>query len=201
MQYTLSENKDSGAPHGDQSASVVAAAFPAARACRVDVQQSRLTVRVFRSGLFRAFADDHVIKAPLAEGSLGDSATPRVQIVVDARRMRVLGPKASDKDRGDVQTRLLGSEVLDRDPFPKITFQSSAIQRVDPNRWLVRGELGLHGQTHAISVKVALEGQQYKRSATVRPSDFGITPIRIAGGTVEVKGDVTIDFDIVASER
>lgn len=103
-------------------------------------------------------------------------------------RMRVLDPKASDKDRGDVQTRMLGSEVLDVDRFPKITFQSSAIQRAGSDGWLVRGELGLHGQTHAISVKVVLEGQHY-------------TPIRIAGGTVQVKDDVKIDFDIVAAER
>ena len=183
------------------SASVVAAAVPSAQARRVDVQHSRLTVRVFKSGLFRAFADDHVIEAPLAEGSLGDSATPGVQIVVDARRMQVLDPKASDKDRRDVRTRMLGPEVLDVDRFPKITFQSSAIQRVDPGGWLVRGELALHGQTHAISVSVVLEGQHYKGSATVRRSDVGITPIRIAGGTVQVKDDVTIDFDIVAAER
>jgi hypothetical protein len=33
----------------------------------------------------------------------------------------------------------------------------------------------------------------------VRQSDFGMTPIRIAGGTVKVKDDVTIEFDIVTA--
>ncbi len=43
--------------------------------------------------------------------------------------------------------------------------------------------------------------RHYTGSATVRQSDFGMTPIRIAGGTVQVKDDVKIDFDIVAGER
>ena len=115
--------------------------------------------------------------------------------------MRVLDPSASDKDRRDVQTRMLGPEVLDANRFPQIRFRSSATQRVDPDGGLVRGELELHGQTHAVSVNVVLGNRHYKGSATVRQSDFGITPIRVAGGTVTVKDDVTIDFDIVAIER
>lgn len=31
----------------------------------IDPKRSTVTVRVFKSGLFRAFADDHVIEAPL----------------------------------------------------------------------------------------------------------------------------------------
>ena len=40
------------------------AAPTSAQPRRIDVQKSMLTVRVFKSGLFRAFADDHVIQAP-----------------------------------------------------------------------------------------------------------------------------------------
>src|ERR1700726_1179107 len=78
----------------------------------IDPKRSTVTVRVFKSGLFRAFADDHVIEAPVADGSLDDSATPNVRIAIDARDMRVLDPGLSPKDRRDVQTRMLGPEVL-----------------------------------------------------------------------------------------
>src|ERR1700741_2498117 len=58
----------------------------------IDVERSTVTVRVFKSGLFRPFADDHTIQAPLAEGTFEDTAPPHVQIVIDSRQMRVLDP-------------------------------------------------------------------------------------------------------------
>lgn len=159
-----------------------------------------LTVRVFKAGLFRAFADNHTIQAPISEGSLDDSATPNVQLTIDARRMKVLDPGLSSKDREDVQTRMLGPDVLDTSRFAQIRFRSTAVQRLDADRWLVRGNLELHGQIHQIALTVALERGHYKGSTTLRQSDFAITPISIAGGTVRVKDEVTIEMDIVTAQ-
>ena len=167
----------------------------------IDTGRSTVTVRVFKSGLFRAFADDHLVQAPLAEGSLDDSATPHVQIVIDARRMRVLDPGLSAGDRQEVQRRMLGPEVLDVDRFQWISFHSVAIHRLDAGGWLVRGELELHGQIHAVTVNVFHENSRYKGSATLRQSDFGIAPISILGGTVKVKDEIKIGFDIATTER
>jgi hypothetical protein len=180
----------------------LASAAPGSAEDRViDAQRSTLTVRVFKSGLFRAFADDHIIQAPLMDGSLDDSAAPHVQIVIDARRMRVLDPGLSAKDRQEVQARMLGSEVLDVNRFQWISFHSVAIQRLDAGGWLVRGELDLHGQIHAILVNVLPEKSHYKGSVTLRQSDFGIVPISIAGGTVKVKDEIEIAFDIALTGR
>lgn len=167
----------------------------------VDVQRSTITVRVSKSGLFRAFADNHVIQAPLVEGSVDDAATPHVELVVDAHRMRVLDPNLSPKDRADLQARMLGPEVLDTNRFLQIRFHSTAVQRVEADHWIVRGDLDLHGQTHQVSVKVARESGRYKGSTTLRQTDFAITPISIAGGTVKVKDEITIEFDIVTADR
>ena len=166
----------------------------------IDTQRSTVTVRVFKSGLFRAFADDHIVQAPLVEGSLDDSATPHVQIVIDARRMRVLDPGLSAKDRQEVEGRMLGPEVLDVNRFQWISFHSVAVQRLDAGGWLVRGELDLHGRIHGVLVNVKPEGGHYKGSVPVRQSDFGIVPISVAGGTVKVKDEIVIDFDIVAAD-
>ncbi len=165
----------------------------------VDTERSTVTVRVFKSGLFRAFADDHIIQAPLEEGTLDDP--PHIQIVIDARRMRVLDPSLSAKDRQYVQARMLGSEVLDVNRFQRITFHSLAIERLNSGRWLVRGELELHGQFREMTVNVLLQNGRYKGSATVRQSDFGIVPISIVGGTIRVKDEVRVDFDIAVAER
>jgi YceI-like protein len=167
----------------------------------VDPKRSTVTVRVFKSGLFRAFADDHVIEAPLAEGSLDDSATPAVNVSIDVRGMRVLDPNLSPKDRAEVQTRMLGPEVLDNDRFPHIRFRALAVQPKDAGRWSVRGELELHGQTHPVTLDVVREQGHYKGSTSLKQSDFGITPISIAGGAVKVKDEIKIDFDVVTAER
>jgi hypothetical protein len=34
---------------------------------------------------------------------------------------------------------------------------------------------------------------------TLRQSDFGITPVKIAGGAVRVKDEIRIEFDIQAA--
>jgi YceI-like protein len=166
----------------------------------IDPKRSTVTVRVFKSGLFRAFADDHVIEAPLAEGLLDDSATPNVSIAIDVRDMRVLDPGLSPKDRREVQGRMLGSEVLDADRFPHIRFRSVAIQNSDAARWSIQGELEVHGQTRQVRVNVVRDQGHYKGSTTLKQSEFGITPISIVGGTVKVKDELKIDFDVVRTE-
>jgi len=96
---------------------------------------------------------------------------------------------------------MLGQEVLDGDRFPHIRFSSVAIQRGDAGRWSLRGELEVHGQTHPVTVNVVREHGHYKGSTSLKQSDFGITPISIAGGTVKVKDEIKINFDIVTTER
>jgi polyisoprenoid-binding protein YceI len=178
----------------------LALATPAAAEDRlIDLERSTVTVHVFKAGLFRAFADDHVIQAPLAEGSF-DASIPHFQLLIDPSRMRVLDPGLSAKDRQDVQARMLGSEVLDVTAFPRIGFHSITIRRVDAGGWLVQAELNLHGQIHGLQVKVFLDNGHYKGALTLRQSDFGIAPISILGGTVKVKDEITIDFDIVMTE-
>ena len=177
-------------------------AAPAAAERRpLDSQRSTITVRVFKSGLFRAFADNHVIQAPLADGSVEESATPHVELVVDASRMRVVDPNLASRDREEVQARMLGPEVLDTKRFAQIRFRSTAVQPLEKDRWLIRGDLELHGQTHQITVNVVLENGHYQGSTPLRQSEFGIAPISIAGGTVKVKDEVAIEFDIVTANR
>ena len=66
------------------------------------------------------------------------------------------------------------------------------------DRWSVQGELELHGRTRPVKVDVVRDQGHYKGSTPLKQSDFGITPISIAGGTVKVKDELRIEFDIVA---
>ena len=174
--------------------------FAAAGQHTIDGPRSTITIHVFKSGLFRAFADNHLIQAPVAEGSIDDSAVPHVDLVIEAQRLHVLDPSLSPKDREQVQARMLGAEVLDTARFPQIRFHSTAVEQLEGNHWLVHGTLNLHGQTRPVTVKVTRENGRYVGWTTLRQTDFAITPVSVAGGTVKVKDDISIEFDIVATE-
>jgi polyisoprenoid-binding protein YceI len=163
----------------------------------IDGKKSSLKIRVFKSGAFSAFAHDHEIEAPIDEGKLDSSASPSVQLRVDARKMRVLDPGISADTRAEIQHTMEGTAVLDVVHFPEISYRSTAITKTGDAHWEVRGNLTLHGKNQLVVVVVSLEGGHYRGSASFKQSDFGISAIRIAGGTVKVKDEVKIEFDIV----
>ena len=161
----------------------------------IDPEHSAITVHVGKSGLFRAFADDHEIRGPVKEGVVDEDA-PAVDVVFDARGLRVLDPQLSPKDRAEVQTRMLSADVLDVDRYPEIRFVSSTAEKT-PQGWIVRGQLMLHGHTEPVTVGVTRHDDHYTGSLRVKQTDFGMRPITVAGGAVKVKDEVKIDFDIV----
>jgi hypothetical protein len=163
----------------------------------IDVNRSSLKIRVFKSGAFSAFAHDHEIQAPIEEGKIDSSASPSVQLRVDSRKMSVLDPEISVDKRAEIQHTMEGNEVLDVEHFPEISFRSTAITKTGDAHWEVRGSLNLHGKNQPVVVVVSLEAGHYRGSASFKQSNFSINPIRIAGGTVKVKDEVKIEFDIV----
>ena len=171
---------------------------PSARAQQhaIDTQKSKLTVRVYKSGLFSAFAHDHEIAAPILGGSAEISDRASVKLEVDARALQVVDPDTSEKDRSEIQKTMLGPEVLDSERFHEIVFQSTAVEQNGTDRWVVHGNLTLHGQSQPVTVDVLREAGHYTGHATVKQTNFGIKPVRIAGGTVKVKDEVRIEFDV-----
>jgi polyisoprenoid-binding protein YceI len=163
----------------------------------IDAKKSSLKIRVFKSGAFSAFAHDHEIEAPIDDGKIDSSASPSVQLRVDSRKMRVLDPGISVDTRAQIQQTMEGTGVLDVAHFPEISYRSTAITKTGNAHWEVRGSLTLHGKNQPVVVVVSLDGGHYRGSASFKQSTFGISPIRIAGGTVKVKDEVKIEFDIV----
>lgn len=162
----------------------------------IDREKSTVTVRVSKAGVFRAFGDNHEVRAPVKSGSVDDGAQASVRVVINAAQMRVVDPGLSPHDREEVQTRMLGPDVLDVTQFPEIRFESTAVHGSQSDRLSIDGRLTLHGQTQPVVVSVAHEHDHYRGTATVKQSAFGIKPVAAAGGTVKVKDEVTIEFDI-----
>ena len=176
----------------------------------IDVNKSSLKIRVFKSGAFAAFAHDHEIQAPIEEGRINEgriedgkadsSAHASVQLRVDSRKMRVLDPEVSADKRGEIQHTMQGPTVLDVEKFPTISYESTSVTSRGEARWEVHGDLTLHGKKEPVAVTVSLQDGHYRGSASFKQSSFGISPISIAGGTVKVKDEIKIEFDIVAAK-
>lgn len=161
----------------------------------IDVQKSSITVRVFKAGIFSAFGHDHEIGAPITDG-IADIKGRRVELRASASTLRVRDAEASDKDRQEIQKTMLGPDVLDVKRYPQIVFRSTAVEPAGAGSWTVQGELVLHGQTRGITVQVRERDGHYVGAVRLKQSDFGIRPIKVAGGTVSVKDEVRIEFDI-----
>jgi polyisoprenoid-binding protein YceI len=176
---------------------VAAAAAAGAETRPIDTGRSTLTVFVYKSGLFSAFADDHVIRAPIASGSVSPDAPRGVEMSVRSANLKVLDPSLAAGKRAEVQARMLGPEVLDSATYPDIVFTSTAIESVGPDRWTVTGRLSIHGVTRPTTFVVAQQDSRYRGTAVLKQRDFGIEPISIVGGTVKVKDELKVEFDIV----
>lgn len=161
----------------------------------IDTVKSVLTVRVYKSGLFSAFAHDHEIRAPLQSGTF-DEQKRTVEFKVKAAELKVLDPDGSDSERSQVQHTMESPKVLDPDKFPEISFHSTSIEAAGPGKWSVQGDLTLHGQTHLIKVVVEGANGHYRGSSQFHQTGFGITPITIGGGSIKVKDEVRIEFDV-----
>jgi polyisoprenoid-binding protein YceI len=163
----------------------------------IDPQKSVMTVRVFKSGLFSAFGHEHEISVPIENGTLNESA-PSVELAVDTRKMRVMDKDVSEKDRAEIQETMLGPKVLDTNQFPQIRFRSTAVESKGSSHWVVQGDLSLHGQIHPVRLEVQGGNGHYRGTAELKQRAFGIEPVSVGGGTVKVKDELRVEFEVVA---
>jgi polyisoprenoid-binding protein YceI len=181
----------------------------AAYAADIDPAASKITVKVDKTGLFSAFAHDHTIAAPLAAGHL-DVQKRSVELKFRAQEMKVLDPGIKDSERADIDHTMKSYKVLDAGRFPEIVFVSTSVEtpavgakasEADAaKRYLVHGRLTLHGVTRPVELPVSFSDGHYTGKVTLKQTEFGITPVKIAGGTVKVKDAIEIVFEIVPAK-
>jgi len=162
----------------------------------IDPEHSTMKVYVNKTGILAGLAHNHEIEAPIESGEVNDSDSPSVELRVDSSKLRVLDPEASDKTRETIQATMQGAEVLDVSHFPEIHFRSTEVEPSGTDRWVIHGNLDLHGQTHPISFEVTFRDGSYQGAALLKQTAFGITPVKVAGGTVKVKDEVKVAFSI-----
>jgi polyisoprenoid-binding protein YceI len=172
---------------------IVGAAFAQPRT--IDTAKSTMTVRVYKSGVFSALGHNHEVSASIADGKV-DTSARQVELRVDTRTLKVLDPGVSEKDRMETQKVMLGAEVLDAEAHPSIVFRSTGAETASAGTWKVHGNLTLHGQTQTVDVDVREEGDHYVGSSRFKQTAFGVQPVKVAGGTIRVKDEIRIEFNI-----
>ena len=148
-----------------------------------------------KAGVFSALGHVHEIAAPIAGGTV-DTVARTVELHVNTAALKVNDEHISDKDRSEIQNTMLGPDVLDSEHQAEIVFRSKSAEPIGDHAWTLHGDLSLHGQSHPVAVDVRETGGHYRGRARFRQTEFGIKPVKIAGGAVKVKDEVQIEFDI-----
>jgi polyisoprenoid-binding protein YceI len=177
----------------------------------IDPQQSKMEIHVGKEGAFKAFGHDHLIAAKQVSGEAQfdpqkiDKSSVRLR--VSTKSITVIDPGESEKDRKEVQATMEGDKVLDVAKFPDIAFTSTSISaaKKTSDGWelTLSGKLNLHGVEKPVSfpLKVHPDNNVLRAQGEVAilQTDYGITPVKVGGGTVKVKDKLKITFSIVAN--
>jgi hypothetical protein len=163
---------------------------------KIDIQRSLLTIHVGKAGLLSAAGHEHWVRAPFAEGTFAKDAPAHAAFRVEAKAMTVMpDDKLSAEKQAEVQ-RTMQAEVLESEKYPEIRFRSTKVDQLQPDHWLITGDLTLHGQTGSIQVDVKNASGGYEGSGKFKQTDFGIRPVTV-GGLVKVKNELDIQFKVI----
>ena len=175
-----------------------------AKTYTIVASESSFTVFVGKAGALSFLAHDHNIAVRSFSGRVvvpeAGAAQGSLELEVDAKSLALLD-KISDKDRAEI-TKSMHDAVLESGKFPKITFRSTGVSHVSGASLTVNGDLTLHGVTKRIAVPVTVSATPQQLRATgkfiLQQTDFGITPYSAAAGSIKVKNEVILNFNIVA---
>jgi polyisoprenoid-binding protein YceI len=178
-----------------------------------DTDKGRITVHVFKRGLFSSAAHDHHFVAGTWRATAtfdgGGAADARVEVIIAADSLRDQQPALSQGDRAKIDRQAAGRDVLDAPRYPEVRFLSTRLD-VEPGtslhaegglRGTLVGTLSLHGRDRPVSVPVTVsrEGAAWRArgAVTFKQSDFGIRPYSAFAGTIAVRDEVKLEYDLV----
>ncbi len=177
----------------------------------LDPGLSRFTAKAFAAGLLASMGHNpsFAIRQFTGEAKFAADAPEQasVRIVVQSRSLE-LSDEVSEKDRREIE-RTMCNDVLETSRFPEMVFEASKPSLSKGGEgfyWAnINGKLTLHGvtQPQQVSAQVTINDSQLRANGelTVRQSSFGIKLVSVAGGTLKVKDDVKLTFDLVARKK
>ncbi|MBC7918662.1 MAG: YceI family protein [Rhodoferax sp.] len=202
-------------PEGPQP--LLLPASPTAQTYTIDATASTLHILVYRGGPMAKLGHNHVISSPNVQGSIWrgaslassgfDITVPVNDLIVDNGSARAaegddFATNVNQEAIEGTKANMLRESVLDGARFPVIRIQSVSVQG-DANAPTVVAALRIKDQTRHVTLPLALQatdsGMHIKGEFDIRQTDFGITPISVALGALQVQDTLKIKFFLVTS--
>ena len=181
-------------------------------AIEADKAKSFFVAVAHRGGLLSAFGHDHAIVATQWSASVcfdpGLTAS-RATITIAASSLLIDTPEArqlasmtgsgpSQKDREEIQRKMLGPENLAAQSYPEIKFASVSVRQTGKDAYVIEGALTMRDRTQTLRAPVKLVRRQehvfeFSGAFAIKQTDYGIVPASVSG-LVKVKDTVDVHF-------
>jgi hypothetical protein len=193
-------------PEGFPEPTYLRAAAEGRPVFRVDPASSIVVVEVRRAGSLARLGHDHVVASHDVRGYVEPDAG-RADLYVALDRLVVDEPELRRQARFDTEPtadaiagtrRNMLEKTLESDRFP---YASIAVRRA-AGAAAADVSIALHGTTRTMRVPLAVtesaEAIAVNGELALRQTDFGITPLSVVGGAIQVQDEVKLRFDIRA---
>jgi polyisoprenoid-binding protein YceI len=175
---------------------------------RFDPSRCRFTVRAFATGVLSFFGHSPAFTVRDFDGTVrfegGRVSGMRLRLVVRADSLELAGD-AREADRQEIEGTMR-RDVLETAAFPDVTYEAGdvATEAVSPGRYRVRmgGQLSLHGvrRAHPTDAELTVfdDGLRLGGQSPLRLSDYRIRPVSALGGTIKLKDELKVAYDLAA---
>jgi len=174
----------------------------------VESRISRFQVQAFSGGLLSVLGHNPIfaIRGMVGDMSFRDETLEDASLTmrVDAASLQLVDD-ISERDRREIE-RNMHRDVLETSRFPEILYVTSRVDVLEHRGSLysvnLEGNLTLHGQTRQLSIptKVSVTGAMLRAFGEFKiwQSDYHIELVSIGGGTLKIKDELKLKFDIGA---
>jgi len=177
----------------------------------LDTRASRFTVQAFATGLLSAMGHNPTLGVSNFAGAVDFNAeelrAAGLRLTIQAGSLSVQDD-ISDKDRNEIE-RLTKEQILEVAKYPQIVYDAPDVTVTQLEGSLYKsaldGSLSCHGVTRRqpVSARIAMFGEMLRASGelTLRQSDYQIKPFSFGGGTLKLKDELKVAFEMVARKQ
>lgn len=171
---------------------------------RVNPKESQIEIHLYKGGLLGSLGDNHLISLTRFTGK-ADLSKPdgwTAELSGEAGSLTVIDPWGNPTERQEVQDTMLGPEQIDVSHFPSIELHSLSFDPVDHDKvWHLVANVKLHGVTRKVQFSLDCHENgnklQIQGKKMFKLTDFDIQPYSTAFGTVKVKNDFLVTYNVV----
>ena len=210
LQPAAPPQSTSAAPEGFPEAYYRQAAAQGTQVLRVDPAVSHIVIEVYRGGSLARLGHDHVIASHDVQGFVAPGIR-RADLYIQLDRLAVDEPdlrkeagfdtQPTEEDIAGTRRNMLNAMEAAAFPFALVRI----VQGEGQNAQVFDVTVDAHGvkRTAQAPIQVEMRGGALVASGRIalKQTDFGIAPLSVLGGAIQVKDDVTVRFAIRAAPQ